>query len=307
MPRPIDPVSVPVSVLALASVLTACAGAPRPSPLALPPPPGVDSGGGACAAPDVGADLDERAPLAGAVLDGCFEPGGREDVYRFVVGGTGTRVVTFEIEGAAHNRTFLYLHGPGGDEIYSGNTSVEAGEPNALELIVEGGTTLYLRLYPNVDPIAPRSYRVHTSERVIDEREPDDDPANAAALSPGVPLPGLLLSRLPSHPVPTSKLGEVDVDTYRVEVTRAAALRVDVDEVDPRLRAKIQIHGPGVTQLGPPAPEGTAATSRVAVSPGTYLVQIAHGYDYPAVPTVHQRELAPERRGFTYRVTATIE
>ena len=238
---------------------------------------------------------------------GCFEPGGKEDVYRLVVGGSGTRVVTFEVEGAAQNRTFLYLHGPGGDEIYSGNTSVEAGEPGVLELIVEGGTTLYVRLYPGVEPLEPRGYRVLTSERAADEREPDDEPAGAAALSLGRPLHGLLLSRVPSHPVPTSTIGEVDVDTFRVEVTQAGTLRVDVDEVDPRLRATIHIRGPGVTHEGPPAPEGKAATSRVAVSPGTYLVRIAQGYDHPAVPTVHHREVAPESRGFTYRVTATIE
>ncbi len=305
MPRPL----VPVLALAAASVLTACAGAPRPSPVASPPPPtaGADPGSGACAAPDVGADLDERAPIAGAVLEGCFEPGGKEDVYRLVVGGSGTRVVTFEVEGAAQNRTFLYLHGPGGDEIYSGNTSVEAGEPGVLELIVEGGTTLYVRLYPGVEPLEPRGYRVLTSERAADEREPDDEPAGAAALSLGRPLHGLLLSRVPSHPVPTSTIGEVDVDTFRVEVTQAGTLRVDVDEVDPRLRATIHIRGPGVTHEGPPAPEGKAATSRVAVSPGTYLVRIAQGYDHPAVPTVHHREVAPESRGFTYRVTATIE
>jgi hypothetical protein len=295
------------SSLSVVVALAGCAGAPTaatpttPSTISTvadaPAEPAATAAiASGCNAPDV-ANAPEAAATAGDRIDGCFEPGGGHDIYRFVVPGEGRTAVTLAITGAPDRvSTFVHVIGPTGERLAGGPAMAGMRKTDTVQLIADGGTTLLLDAYPNVDPREAQPWSIAITATPV-AGEPDDDPrplalgtAHDAAIEPWLSRSGELVR---------------DVDRYSIEVAAAGTLTVRVDEPQHTLRTKLTVRdaaGKVVAAPRPPGlPKAVEATTKVAA--GRYTIELSDVAG--AKPFVLSTD--DDAVALGYRLTATVQ
>jgi len=299
----------PSSLVLIAPLLAACAasptGAPAPAPVAPAPAPtssapvataAATAAADGCAAPDVPGELAAAVEVTD-VIAGCLEPGGGADVYRVTVGGAGPQRLRFAITGAGDGLTTnVELLAADGRSLLGGRAT---DRDRTLMLVADPGAIAHVRVAANVDPRAPRPYRIAiTAEALPDPGEPNDKAALASPLTPGQPLAAALTPRL------TTAGLDGDVDHYVIVVPAAGTLTVALDEVDRKLSPAMAIldeQGKVVIRQGPSG-LGAPLTTSTRVAPGRYVARVGHGHYVGPIAAAPGAATV----GYPYRITATV-
>ena len=249
-----------------------------------------------CAAPDVTAEAN-AAPAVIDRVDGCFEPGGAHDVYRFVVPGEGRMALTFTITGAPDRvSTIVHFVAPGGQRLVKGPATAQIRGTDRAQLIAESGTTLLLDASPNVEPADAQPWSIAIAATPV-AGEPDDEPRPLPLETPhaGAIEPWL------------SRTGEAmhDVDRYAIDVTTAGTLSVRVDEPAHTLRPKLTIRDDRGKTIAAPPPPGVPKTveATASVTPGRYTIELVNVGGYK--PFVLSTDDTPVALG--YRIAASVK
>ncbi|MCC6999840.1 MAG: hypothetical protein IT370_34880 [Deltaproteobacteria bacterium] len=227
-----------------------------------------------CQQPDAPAELTQ-AVVAGTRIDGCFEPERSDDAYRFTVTGTGTQRVTMAIAGPAGDLSASFdLHDGKGGRITKSRATTNSQQPSAtLAFTAEPGAVVTLVASASQAASPPRPYSVVISSAPDgDLDEPNDEPAQARPVSPGVRLEAFLTSRV------SQATGKVikDVDHYRLQISRAGELRVVAAGIA-GARPRLQLLSASGKRLGGTESQGVAGEAVTlvrSVKPGDYVLAV---------------------------------
>jgi hypothetical protein len=257
----------------------------------------------ACGTADAG-NHDLGHALAFGVGDeqtGCLA-GGEPDVYAFQLDGAEAGYLSFQLDGDGLGQPTATLYGADGDTVFGKLTDGDSGAPMAFVVAASPGVGYRLAI-ADAAAAGPYGYQLTASFTAVpDMYEPNDEMAQAAAITVGTPIQAYLFAGASAM---NGKLEAFD-DYYRVPLA-AGAVTVRLEEVPADLAPRIFIYSPAGAELGRVVTghKGEALTLQLptAVTDGDHTVRVTLWTETPA--SMSAATALPDHFVHPYRLTVT--